>query len=84
MEKNFLKNKSILVTGGTGSFGQKLVLKLINEFNLKKIVIYSRDELKQFEMKNNFNENNDSELDTYNKNIYHEKKKLFLVRPSIE
>ncbi len=35
-------------------------------------------------MKNNFNENNDSELDTYNKNIYHEKKKLFLVRPSIE
>ena len=55
-DKNFLKNKSILITGGTGSFGQQFVLKLINEFSLKKIIIYSRDELKQFEMKNKFNE----------------------------
>ena len=35
-------------------------------------------------MKNNFNEANNNELDTYNKNIYHEKKKLFFVKPSIE
>tara|TARA_E500000178_G_C17029075_1_gene759575 strand:- start:598 stop:1608 length:1011 start_codon:yes stop_codon:yes gene_type:complete len=54
MKKNFLNNKSILITGGTGSFGQRLVSKLIKNFNLKRIVIYSRDELKQFEMKNQY------------------------------
>ena len=61
-DKNFLKNKSILITGGTGSFGQQFVLKLINEFSLKKIIIYSRDELKQFEMKNKFNEKQNEKL----------------------
>lgn len=47
------KNKSILITGGTGSLGKKLTLYLLKNFkNLKKIIIFSRDELKQFEMKN--------------------------------
>lgn len=45
------KNKSILVTGGTGSFGKKFVEYLIeNHTDIKRLVIYSRDELKQFEM----------------------------------
>ena len=48
---NFLKNKSILVTGGTGSFGQLFVKTILKNHNLiKKLVVFSRDELKQFEM----------------------------------
>jgi UDP-N-acetylglucosamine 4,6-dehydratase len=45
--------KTILVTGGTGSFGQAFVSYILNNYsNIKKIIIFSRDELKQFEMKN--------------------------------
>jgi len=51
MKKNFFKNKSLLITGGTGSFGKALVEYLLkNKFQLKKIIIFSRDELKQYEM----------------------------------
>jgi UDP-N-acetylglucosamine 4,6-dehydratase len=49
----FLKNKTIMITGGTGSFGQGCV-KFLLKHNPKKIIIYSRDELKQFEMSNKF------------------------------
>jgi UDP-N-acetylglucosamine 4,6-dehydratase/5-epimerase len=47
-----LNNKSILVTGGTGSFGKKFIKTLLSDYKPKKIIIYSRDELKQFEMQN--------------------------------
>ena len=47
-----LKNKTILVTGGTGSFGKKFIKTVIEKHNPAKIVVYSRDELKQFEMQN--------------------------------
>ena len=47
MIKNFFKNKSILITGGTGSLGKKYVEFLLKNFKLKKIIIFSRDELKQ-------------------------------------
>lgn len=43
-------NLTVLVTGGTGSFGQMFVKKLLSEYNPKKVIIFSRDELKQFEM----------------------------------
>ena len=43
-------NKSILITGGTGSFGKQYIRTILNNYNPKKIIIYSRDELKQFEM----------------------------------
>jgi UDP-N-acetylglucosamine 4,6-dehydratase len=49
-------NKSILITGGTGSFGKKYVKTLLENHNPKKIIIYSRDELKQFEMQQDFNQ----------------------------
>jgi FlaA1/EpsC-like NDP-sugar epimerase len=50
--------KTILVTGGTGSFGQAFVNYILNNYaNIKKIIIFSRDELKQFEMKNLLKEN---------------------------
>ncbi|GAB3295573.1 UDP-N-acetylglucosamine 4,6-dehydratase (inverting) [Hymenobacter tenuis] len=46
-----LNNKSILVTGGTGSFGKKFVQTVFEKFpQVKRLVIYSRDELKQYEM----------------------------------
>jgi len=45
-----LNDKSILVTGGTGSFGKKFIETILNRFHPKKVIIYSRDELKQFEM----------------------------------
>ena len=45
------KNKTFLVTGGTGSFGKKLVQILLEKYNPKKIIIFSRDEPKQHEMK---------------------------------
>jgi len=43
-------NKTILITGGTGSFGKKFIEIISKKFKPKKIIIYSRDELKQFEM----------------------------------
>lgn len=48
-------NKSILITGGTGSFGHKYVQTLLERYTPKRIVIYSRDELKQYEMQQQFN-----------------------------
>lgn len=46
-----LNGKSILITGGTGSFGKKFVETVLNKFpKIKRLVIFSRDELKQFEM----------------------------------
>ena len=47
-----LNNKSILITGGTGSFGKKMISTLLKNFKLKRIIIFSRDEQKQFNMAN--------------------------------
>ena len=48
-------NKTILITGGTGSFGKKYTQILLEKYKPKKIIIYSRDELKQYEMAQVFN-----------------------------
>ncbi|WP_293748644.1 UDP-N-acetylglucosamine 4,6-dehydratase (inverting) [uncultured Paraglaciecola sp.] len=48
-------NKSILITGGTGSFGKRFSAYLTKNYSPKKVIIYSRDELKQFEMQQHFN-----------------------------
>lgn len=53
--KKIFKNKTILITGGTGSFGQKFVTTLLKDTNIKKIKIFSRDEQKQFQMQKKFN-----------------------------
>ena len=47
-----LNKKTILITGGTGSFGKKFLETVLSRYQLYKIIIYSRDELKQFEMQN--------------------------------
>lgn len=49
-----LSDKSILITGGTGSFGKKIVETLLKSYTPKRVIIYSRDELKQFEMEQVF------------------------------
>jgi len=51
-------NKTILVTGGTGSLGQRICDILHNKFNPKKLIIFSRDENKQFKMALRFNPKN--------------------------
>lgn len=58
-----LNGKVILVTGGTGSFGKKFVQTVLKDYpDLKKLIIFSRDELKQFEMSQVFNPVNDKRL----------------------
>jgi len=47
---SYLKEKSVLITGGTGSFGKAFVERLLKDDEVKKLVVFSRDELKQFEM----------------------------------
>lgn len=60
MLKNFLintpdlNNKSILITGGTGSFGHQFVQYIAENYKPKKLIIFSRDELKQYEMAHKF------------------------------
>jgi len=48
-----LENKTVLVTGGTGSFGKKFIGKALT-LGVKKVIVFSRDELKQYEMKQEF------------------------------
>lgn len=52
-----LSNSTILITGGTGSFGHKFIEMTLKKYNPKKIIIYSRDEMKQWNMANRFNNN---------------------------
>ena len=52
MQNSILDNKTILVTGGTGSFGHCFTEYVLQHYNPKKIIIYSRDEYKQFTMAN--------------------------------
>jgi UDP-N-acetylglucosamine 4,6-dehydratase/5-epimerase len=49
-------NKSIMITGGTGSFGKKYVKTILERFKPKRLIIFSRDELKQYEMEQTFND----------------------------
>lgn len=47
-------NKSVLITGGTGSFGKQCIKGILEKYRPKKVVVFSRDELKQFEMQQEF------------------------------
>jgi len=57
-----LNNKTILITGGTGSFGKKFTEMILQKYNPKKIIIYSRDEFKQDLMKNEFSKRFPNEI----------------------
>lgn len=54
-----LNNKTVLVTGGTGSFGHHFVEYVLRHYKPKKVIIYSRDEYKQFIMNNKYKEQED-------------------------
>jgi len=54
-----LNEKSVLITGGTGSFGHRYASTLLERYNLKRLVVYSRDELKQYDMEMKFDKYND-------------------------
>jgi UDP-N-acetylglucosamine 4,6-dehydratase len=49
-------NENILITGGTGSFGKKYIRTILDKFQPKRLIVYSRDELKQFEMQQEFSD----------------------------
>lgn len=51
---NLFKGKDVLITGGTGSFGRRFASTLLNQTDVARIVIFSRDELKQFEMSHEY------------------------------
>ena len=54
-----LNGKSILITGGTGSFGRAFVRTVLNRYpEVRRLVVYSRDELKQYEMAQNYTDVN--------------------------
>ena len=55
-ERSVFDNKSILITGGTGSFGQRLTIKLLEHYKPKRVIIFSRDEFKQAEMQRLFSQ----------------------------
>ncbi len=52
-----LLNKNILITGGTGSFGKKFIDHILNQYNPSKVIVFSRDEQKHFEMSQSYPEN---------------------------
>lgn len=54
--QTMLNGKNILITGGTGSFGKQFVKTILKYYQPNKIIIYSRDELKQYEMAQRFND----------------------------
>jgi UDP-N-acetylglucosamine 4,6-dehydratase len=55
-------NLSVLVTGGTGSFGKQFVDVMLNEYHPRRLVVFSRDELKQHEMRQKYPDNGESPL----------------------
>jgi UDP-N-acetylglucosamine 4,6-dehydratase len=54
-QMTFLRGKTVLVTGGTGSFGKAFVTKVLQDDEVNKLIVFSRDELKQFEMAEKIN-----------------------------
>jgi UDP-N-acetylglucosamine 4,6-dehydratase len=50
LQQRDFNNKTVFVTGGTGSFGRQFVRSVLQRFKLRKLIIFSRDELKQYEM----------------------------------
>ncbi len=60
--KDTINGKQILITGGTGSFGKKFIETVITRYKPQKIIVYSRDELKQFEMQQQWPATNESPM----------------------
>lgn len=50
IDRSIIDGKSVLITGGSGSFGKKFISTILERFNPERVIVFSRDELKQFEM----------------------------------
>ena len=48
-----LNGKNVLITGGTGSFGQRFIDTILKNYDIQRLVVFSRDELKQSQMQKN-------------------------------
>ena len=57
-----LNDKTILITGGTGSFGKKFIKTILKRYIPRKVIVYSRDELKQFDMQQSWPENDNTPM----------------------
>jgi UDP-N-acetylglucosamine 4,6-dehydratase/5-epimerase len=79
-----MDGKTILITGGTGSFGKKFVETVLKRFNPKKIIIYSRDELKQFEMQQEAHFRKDGVLMRYFIGDVREEKRLIRAMEDVD
>ena len=66
-ERSMLHDKTVLITGGTGSFGRKFVEIALSRYEPRKVIVFSRDELKQHEMRSQFN--NDPRLGFFIGNV---------------
>jgi UDP-N-acetylglucosamine 4,6-dehydratase len=55
-KSNSIKDRVILVTGGTGSFGRQFLSRVVEKYEPRKLIVFSRDELKQFDMRQQFSE----------------------------
>ena len=79
VSSDFINNKSILITGGTGSFGKQMLKTLLTNFNPKRIVIFSRDEFKQSEMQKEYDDKK-----CINRLIFDEILSTFLINSNIK
>ncbi len=79
-----MNGKTIFVTGGTGSFGKKFIETVLKNYNPKKIIIYSRDELKQFEMQQNHRYKKDGVLMRYFIGDVRDEKRLTLAMENVD
>lgn len=74
---NMLNYKTVLITGGTGSFGKQFIKTILERYqDVKKIIIYSRDELKQFELKQRYPEKDFPQLRFFIGDVRDEKRMI--------
>ena len=56
MDFSFLKNKNVLITGGTGSFGKAFIKLALQQSDVNKLIVLSRDEMKQWDLKTQYDD----------------------------
>lgn len=79
-----MNGKTILITGGTGSFGKKFIETVLKKYDPKKIIIYSRDELKQFEMQQDSRYKKDNVLIRYFIGDVRDEKRLAMAMTDVD
>ena len=78
------ENKSLLITGGTGSFGKKFIETILERYSPQKIIVYSRDELKQYEMQDSYQFQGDKTVVRYLIGDVRDKERLKLAMEGVD